>query len=100
MISRGYNRLIKLMFNTRFSDAQCGFKAVSRAAAVKLLPLIENDRWFFDTELLILAERSGHRIFDLPVPWVDDPDSRVKILQTAMEDIRGLWRMSRRMRGK
>ncbi len=93
--SRGYNLLIKLAFRTRFTDAQCGFKALSRRAADALLPLIRNNEWFFDTELLILAEKKGYRIKQIPVRWVDDPDSRVKLISTAIEDLRGLWRLKR-----
>jgi glycosyltransferase involved in cell wall biosynthesis len=95
VISRSYNLIIKAGFRTRFSDAQCGFKAISRDAARKLLPRIENNEWFFDTELLILAERSGFRVKDIPVRWIDDPDSRVNIPQTVMEDLKGLWRLKR-----
>lgn len=94
-ISRSYNRLVKLFLATKFSDAQCGFKAITRTAAQRLLPAVEDTGWFFDTELLVLAERSGHRIFDLPVTWIDDPDSRVKIMKTAWEDVKGLWRVRR-----
>ncbi len=94
-ISRCYNLLIRLMFRTRFSDAQCGFKAITKAAARDLLPAIEDTGWFFDTELLILAEIFGYRLFDLPVRWIDDPDSRVKIVRTAYDDIRGLIRVKR-----
>ncbi len=92
-ISRCYNRLVKLLFHTRFSDAQCGFKAITREAAARLLPLVEDNIWFMDTELLVIAEKLGYRIFDLPVRWVDDPDSRVKIVRTALEDIKGLIRL-------
>jgi glycosyltransferase involved in cell wall biosynthesis len=95
VISRSYNLLIKAAFRTRFSDAQCGFKAVSRKAARELLPRIKNNEWFFDTELLILAERRGYRVKDIPVRWVDDPDSRVNIRKTVMEDLHGLWRLKR-----
>lgn len=94
-ISRTYNLLIKAAFRTRFSDAQCGFKAISRKAARELLPRVENNEWFFDTELLILAERGGYKLKDLPVRWVDDPDTRVNIRQTVLEDLRGLWRLKR-----
>jgi glycosyltransferase involved in cell wall biosynthesis len=95
VISRTYNAMIKLAFGTRFSDAQCGFKAVSRKAARELLPRIENNEWFFDTELLINAEKRGYRVADIPVRWVDDPDSRVNIRKTVMEDLQGLWRLKR-----
>jgi len=93
LISRSYNLLVKSLFFTRFSDAQCGFKALRRAVAQQLLPHIENDHWFFDTELLLLAEKHGFRIFEVPVEWIEDLDSRVKIVRTAIEDIRGLARM-------
>jgi putative flippase GtrA len=93
VISRIYNRLLHLTLRSRFSDAQCGFKA-GRAATVKaLLPRVEDQAWFFDTELLVLAERSGLRIHEVPVDWVDDPDSRVDIVRTALDDLRGIARM-------
>ena len=81
LISRAYNLLLKLSVRGRFSDAQCGFKALRRESALQLLPLIKDDEWFFDTELLVTAQRLGLRISEVPVDWVDDPDSRVKILQ-------------------
>ncbi|TMB67404.1 MAG: glycosyltransferase family 2 protein [Chloroflexi bacterium] len=93
VLTRGYNTLIKAMFGTRFSDAQCGFKAVSREAAQKIVPLIEDNNWFFDTELLILAEKMGYRVKDVPVKWVEDMDTRVKIAATVTEDLRGLLRL-------
>lgn len=93
LISRTYNRLLHLTLRSRFSDAQCGFKA-GRAEVVKaLLPQVEDQAWFFDTELLVLAERSGLRIHEVPVDWVDDPDSRVDIVSTAVEDLRGIARL-------
>lgn len=92
-ISRSYNHIVKLFFDTSFSDAQCGFKAITREAAQRLLPAVEDNGWFLDSELLILAEKSGYRIFDLPVKWTDDPDSRVRIVKTAWEDLKGLWRV-------
>ncbi|RMH82239.1 MAG: glycosyltransferase [Actinomyces sp.] len=96
-ISRTYNHLIRLLLRARFSDAQCGFKAVRADVARVLLPHVENDNWFFDTELLLLAERNGLRIHEVSVDWVDDPDSRVDIVATALEDLRGLARVARRI---
>ncbi len=93
VISRCYNLLIKLLFRNRFSDAQCGFKAVKRSVAQTLLPQVENNEWFFDTELLLLAEERGLRIYEVPVDWIEDLDSRVKIVSTALEDIKGLLRV-------
>jgi len=92
-LSRGYNLIIKGLLFTRFSDAQCGFKAISREVAQKVLPLIENNNWFFDTELLVLAEKMGYRIKDVPVRWAEDRGTTVKIGSTITEDLRGLWRM-------
>ncbi len=95
VISRGYNLLLRAILRTRFSDAQCGFKAIRADAARRVLPLMEDDAWFFDTEMLVIAERAGMRIHEVPVDWVDDPDSRVDILQTALADLRGIARLRR-----
>jgi len=92
-ISRAYNLLIKVSHFTALSDAQCGFKAISREAAQALVPLVENNEWFFDTELLLLAEKRGYRIKEIPVRWREDPDTRVNIMKTAWEDIQGLARL-------
>jgi len=95
VISRGYNLLLRSTLATRLSDAQCGFKAIRADVAARLLPLVEDTGWFFDTELLVLAERSGLRIHEVPVDWVDDPDSRVDIVATARADLAGIARMLR-----
>ncbi|MDX6284827.1 MAG: hypothetical protein QOG53_312 [Frankiales bacterium] len=95
LISRAYNTLLHATLSTRFSDAQCGFKAIRADRARLLLPHIEDSGWFFDTELLVLAERSGMRIHEVPVDWVDDLDSRVDIVRTAIGDLKGVARMSR-----
>jgi putative flippase GtrA len=94
LISRGYNLLLRSLLRARFSDAQCGFKAIRADAAHALLPLVRDGDWFFDTELLVLAERAGLRIHEVPVDWVDDPDSRVAIVATALEDLRGVVRLA------
>ncbi len=91
--SRGYSMLFRSMFLPGFRDAQCGFKAISARAAMALVPLVQNNHWFFDTELLLIAKHSGFRIKEIPVHWEDDPDSRVKIISTAWEDIKGLLRL-------
>ncbi len=98
--SRGYVALIRMTFpRLKISDAQCGFKALNRKAVEATVPYIENRMWFFDTEMLILAQQAGLKICELPVRWVEDKDTKVKIISTAMEDIRGLARMRFR-RGK
>ncbi|MFF1547648.1 glycosyltransferase [Streptomyces sp. NPDC058291] len=91
--SRCYNALLRSILAVGFSDAQCGFKAVRRDVAERLLPLVQDSEWFFDTELLLIAERCGLRIHEVPVDWVDDADSRVDILATALGDLRGIARI-------
>ena len=93
IISRTYNLMIKALFWSRFSDAQCGFKGATRRAVRDIVPLIKDQAWFFDTELLLLAERMGYKIYEVPVKWHDDPGSTVKIAKTAWEDIKGLVRV-------
>ncbi|MFF3442520.1 glycosyltransferase [Streptosporangium sp. NPDC002721] len=95
-VSRTYNLLLRSAMGARFSDAQCGFKAVRTEIAQALLPAVEDEEWFFDTELLLLAERHGLRIHEVPVDWVDDPDSRVDIARTAVDDLKGMARVARR----
>ena len=92
-ISRCYNLLLHASLGTRFSDAQCGFKAIRADAARALLPLTADTGWFFDTELLVLAEWAGLRIHEVPVDWIDDPDSRVNVLATALGDLHGIVRL-------
>ena len=95
LISRCYNLLLRTTLRAGFSDAQCGFKAMRTDAARLLLPHVKDTAWFFDTELLVLAERAGMRIAEVPVDWVDDPDSRVDIGATALADLRGIARVGR-----
>jgi glycosyltransferase involved in cell wall biosynthesis len=96
VLSRGYNLLLHAVFRNRFTDAQCGFKAIRGDAARLLLPAVVDDGWFFDTELLLLAERNGLRIHEVPVDWIDDSDTRVDLPSTIRDDLRGVWRMARR----
>jgi putative flippase GtrA len=98
-ISRSYNLILRGSLQARFSDAQCGFKAIRRDVARVLLPLVEDTGWFFDTELLVLAERAGLRIHEVPVDWVDDPDSTVHIVRTATDDLKGVWRVGKALAG-
>ena len=93
LISRCYNLLLHACMGARFSDAQCGFKAIRRDQARALLPLTQDTGWFFDTELLVLAERAGLRIHEIPVDWIDDLDSRVDVVATALADLRGMVRL-------
>jgi putative flippase GtrA len=95
VISRGYNLLLRGTLAASFSDAQCGFKAIRADVARELLPLVEDTGWFFDTELLVLAQNAGMRIHEVPVDWVDDPDSRVDIVATIKADLRGIARVGR-----
>ena len=92
-ISRAYMLILRLALGAGFTDAQCGFKAVRASLARELVEVVEDNTWFFDTELLILAQRRGHRLHEVPVDWTDDPDSRVAIVRTALDDLRGVWRL-------
>ena len=93
IISRGYMLILRVALGASFTDAQCGFKAVRAAVARELVPRIEDETWFFDTELLILAQRAGMRVHEVPVDWTDDLDSRVAIVRTALDDLRGVARL-------
>ena len=93
IISRAYNVLLRMFLAARFSDAQCGFKAGRSEVIRALLPDVQDDAWFFDTELLLLAQRRGLRICEIPVTWVEDPDSKVDIIRTALADLRGMARL-------
>ena len=95
LLSRGYNLIVRALFRNGFSDAQCGFKAMRADVARRLVPLVRDETWFFDTELLLLAERNGMRIFEVPVDWIEDLDTRVDIPSTVADDLRGLARVRR-----
>ena len=92
-ISRSYVFVLRALAGLRVTDAQCGFKAIRRDAAHALVPLVQDTRWFFDSELLLIAQRNGYRLREVPVRWDEDPDTRVHIVQTALEDLRGIWRL-------
>jgi len=94
-ISRCYNRVLRVVFVNRFRDAQCGFKVARREVVERLLPLVHDNAWFFDTELLLVAEHNGLRVFEIPVDWVDDPDSRVHVVSTATDDLKGVIRVAK-----
>ena len=94
-LSRCYNRVLRLVFVNRFRDAQCGFKVARRDIVEALLPLVHDNAWFFDTELLLVAEHNGLRVLEIPVDWVDDPDSRVHVVSTATQDLKGVLRVAK-----
>jgi glycosyltransferase involved in cell wall biosynthesis len=100
VLSNGYNRLLGVALDVSFTDAQAGFKALTREVVCKVLPLVQDQSWFFDTELLVLAERLGYRIADVPVRWIEDDDSRVKVMQTALDDLRGVARLRAYLRSE
>lgn len=95
VLSRGYNGIVRTLFRAPFADGQCGFKALRADVARRLVPHVENENWFFDTELLLLAARNGYRIFEVSVDWIEDLDSRVALVPTIAEDLAGLWRVRR-----
>jgi glycosyltransferase involved in cell wall biosynthesis len=98
LISRAYNQILRWSLRVGFSDAQTGFKAITREVADRVLPLVKDESWFLDTELLVLSEHLGYRIADIPVRWIEDDDSRVKIVRTAWEDLKGVARLRRALR--
>ena len=100
VLSRGYMAVLRAAFRPSFHDAQCGFKALRADAAATLLPLVEDDGWFFDTELLLLASSMDLRLHEVPVEWVEDADSRVRIARTVWHDLEGVARMHRRLRSR
>ena len=100
LISRSYNLMLRALLGVGFADAQCGFKAGRRDVIQTLLEDVEDEAWFFDTELLYRAQRSKFAIHEVPVRWVDDPDSRVDILATARADLAGIRRLRRINRGR
>lgn len=94
-ISRSYVFILRFLAGLKVSDAQCGFKGISRPAAQALVPLVRDNAWFFDSEMLLVAQENGYRLREVPVRWTDDPDSRVAIVKTATEDLKGIWRLRR-----
>ncbi|MBX7111443.1 MAG: glycosyltransferase family 2 protein [Dehalococcoidia bacterium] len=92
-ISRSYVFLLRTLAGLKVSDAQCGFKAMRRDAARAVVPLVKDTQWFFDSELLLIAQKNGYRLREIPVRWDEDPDTRVHIIKTASEDLRGIWRL-------
>jgi glycosyltransferase involved in cell wall biosynthesis len=92
-ISRSYVFILRTLAGLKVTDAQCGFKAIRRDAAHALVPLVKDTRWFFDSELLLIAQKNGYRLREVPVRWDEDPDTRVRIVETALEDLRGIWRL-------
>lgn len=93
IMSRGYSFLFRVLFATSFLDAQCGFKAIKNSVAKKVLPLVSDREWFFDSELLIICDKAGYKIAEVPITWRDDPASTVKVAKTAWGDIKGLVRL-------
>jgi glycosyltransferase involved in cell wall biosynthesis len=97
LLSRGYNALVRALFRSRLSDHQCGFKFLTLAACRELVPRTQDDLWFFDTELLVLAQRAGRRVDEIPVEWIEDLGSSVRVLRTIVDDLRGMARLRRRL---
>ena len=93
LLSRGYNYLLRFILWTKITDSQCGFKAAFFSWLKKIIPLIKNNDWFFDTELILIAEKKGLKIKQIPVNWVDDTDTRVKIFNTVSSYLSNIIRM-------
>lgn len=99
ILSRGYNLLLRWVLSVRISDAQCGFKAINKKIKDKVLPLIEDSDWFFDTEMLVLAEKYGYKIKEVPIEWVEDKESKVKIFSTIVYYLKSMWDLKKRLKG-
>lgn len=84
---------IRLFFQTHFTDAQCGFKGITKKAVNELIPHIKDNDWFFDGEMLIVGEKSGYKIYEIPVHWIDNPGSTVRLLSTIRNDIEAMVRL-------
>ncbi len=93
LLSRGYNILLKLFFDISFNDSQCGFKAVNRRIVEEIIPKVKDNAWFFDTELLIKAEKKGFKIKEIPVYWTENKDSKVNIIKTIVDYMRSIFRL-------
>lgn len=95
LMSRTYITLVKLIHGTKLSDTQCGFKALRKATFLKVEPLIKNNLWFFDSEMVIILERAGYKVTDIPIKWVDDRHTTVKVAKDSWEEFSGLVRLFR-----
>ncbi len=94
ILSRGYNTLLRSLFlRTHIVDAHCGFKFLKKSVACALLPHIKDECWFFDTELLMLAEQTGHRIEQVPVLWIERKASKVKIMRVMTDYVFNLVKL-------
>ena len=94
VISHIYNLLLRVATECGFSEAQSGFKAARAEVARELAPRVRAQKWFFDTEMLLLAEQEGLRIHEVAVDYVDDLDSRVNVRATGNENLLGLTRLT------
>ena len=89
--SRIFNFIVKMVFNTSFSDGMCGFKFLKRSCLENLLEAgAKSDGWFFASEILITGEYLGYRVSEIPIQWTDDPDSKVKIGKLGIEYIKAM----------
>ncbi len=93
LTSRVYCGLVQMIAGSRIRDFQCGFKGITKQAALHYVSLVEDVTWFFDTELILITEKSGGKIHQEPVFWTDDPGTTVNVYRTAMDDLEGLRRV-------
>ncbi|MDT3436159.1 flippase-like domain-containing protein [Haloarcula sp. 1CSR25-25] len=96
--SFGYNTLVRTLLRSDLRDHQCGFKAFDRGALETLLPLVQDEHWFWDTELLVKAQRNGYRVTEFPVDWTPRGDSKVDIVRDVFgmgsQILRTFWELS------
>ena len=98
--SRLYNIFIRVLFKTSISDHQCGFKAMSKQAFFSVAPLLEDNAWFFDTELIVMARQQGLKIKPIDIMWSDNTDSKVTLGRTSYEMFRAAWKLKKRLKQK
>lgn len=94
--SFGYGVLAKLILGTKISDSTCGFKAVSQKVVQAIMPLVKNQTWFFDSELVFLAEKKGFKIKEIPVNWAEpskENKSKVNVFKVSGQYLKELLRL-------
>jgi uncharacterized membrane protein YbhN (UPF0104 family) len=97
--SKVYNFLVRLMLGSKLRDHQCGFKAFKRSSVLKLLRDVKDNHWFWDTEVLVLAQRKGLRVKEIPVKWKQSGETKVKFTKDVLymfSQILRMWMESKR----
>lgn len=103
LISQSCNILYRLIIGNNISDTQCGFKAIKTEVFKKIAPYIEDNKWFFDTEIISFTHHLGYKIKEVPVNWeenrYDERKSKVNLLKDSFIHLKNLLRLKKRLRG-